>query len=242
MNELKGILSGIYSVAKVAQIGEILKDNIDLFGMEHFLLGIAIPRSLTRTSVIIEDNFPKAWRNYYDSNSLAKVDPIVRYCLNNNSSITWSELQEDSCSSVELNIFKEAKEKGLASGFSIPIHGSGNQFGILTMASSAIKTPDELFMPSIMAQTLVPAIQDAINRLVSHDMQERPSLTAREIESLKWASEGKSGWDMSKIMNCSERTIIFHMNNAREKLNANNRTQTIAKAIWLGYLEPSLDY
>ncbi|WP_137297603.1 LuxR family transcriptional regulator [Psychromonas sp. SP041] len=242
MNGLKCVLADIYLATKVEKIGEILKENIDLFAMEYFLLGVALPSSVTRTQVLIEDNFPKSWRNYYDSNSLVKADPIVRYCLNNHSSITWSELQEGSCSSIELNIFQEAKVNGLVSGFSVPIHGNRNQFGMLTMASSEIKTPDELFMPKIMAQAIVPAIQDAINRLVNPGLEEAPSLTPREIECLMWASEGKSGWDMSKIMNCSERTIIFHMNNAGKKLNANNRTQAIAKAIWLGYLEPSLDY
>lgn len=242
MNRLRDILSDFNSAIEIKQISEILQENIDLFDMDYFLVGITIPTSLTRTNIIIEDNFPKAWRNYYDSNSLVKIDPIVRYCLNNYSSISWSDFQEGCRSLVELNIFQEAKLNGLVSGFSIPIHGSGNQFGMLTMASSEIKNSDELFTAKIMAQAIIPAIQDMITRLVIPKMKEKPNLTPREIECLKWASEGKSGWDMSKIMNCSERTILFHMNNAGIKLNANNRTQAIAKAIWLGYLEPSLDY
>ncbi len=242
MQKLRSIILEITSVNEVTKIGQILKKNIKYFDMEYFLLGIGSPSSLTRTSIIIEDNFPKKWRDYYDLNCLAKIDPIVSYCLNNHSPITWAELQENSCSSAELGLFKKAKEHGLIAGFSIPIHSSGNQFGMLSMASASDKGADELFATQMKAQTVIPAIQDAYNRLTRPLSTIKPNLTPREIECLKWASEGKSGWEMSRIMDCSERTIIFHMNNAGEKLNANNRTQAIAKAIWLGYFSPSLDY
>ena len=57
------------------------------------------------------------------------------------------------------------------------------------------------------------------------------SLTEREIEILKWLTEGKSSWDIGKILSISERTVKFHVNNICVKLNAVNRTHAVAKAI-----------
>ncbi|MUK29133.1 hypothetical protein GNP44_03335 [Aliivibrio fischeri] len=89
-------------------------------------------------------------------------------------------------------------------------------------------------------QILIPSIQDIINGLINPISDRNVKLIPREVECLKWASEGKSGWEMSKILNCIERTISFHMSNIGTKLNSNNRTKSIA--ILLGYLLPSLEY
>ncbi len=56
-------------------------------------------------------------------------------------------------------------------------------------------------------------------------------LTERETEILTWLKEGKTSWDISKILSISERTVKFHVNNTLTKLNAVNRTHAVAKAI-----------
>ena len=53
-------------------------------------------------------------------------------------------------------------------------------------------------------------------------------LTLRENEVLKWIMEGKSTWDISKILNISESTVKFHIANIMKKLSAVNRTHAIA--------------
>ena len=72
---------------------------------------------------------------------------------------------------------------------------------------------------------------------VDSDIQSPPSktlnstLTQREQEILRWLKEGKSSWDIGKILNISERTVKFHVTNALVKLNAVNRTHAVAIAM-----------
>ena len=56
-------------------------------------------------------------------------------------------------------------------------------------------------------------------------------LTNREIEVLKWIKEGKSSFEVSVILNISERTVNFHCNNFLRKLDAVNRVQAVAVAL-----------
>jgi LuxR family quorum-sensing transcriptional regulator LasR len=65
-----------------------------------------------------------------------------------------------------------------------------------------------------------------------------PRLTRRELEVLNWAMAGKSSWEISKIISCSEATINFHMANVRQKFNVNTRQQAVVKAIGLGLITP----
>jgi LuxR family transcriptional activator of bioluminescence operon/LuxR family quorum-sensing transcriptional regulator LasR len=49
--------------------------------------------------------------------------------------------------------------------------------------------------------------------------------------------EGKTNWEISQILKVSERTIVFHMQNAMRKLGARNRVQAMATALSLRLIE-----
>lgn len=63
------------------------------------------------------------------------------------------------------------------------------------------------------------------------------SLTKREKECLSWTAGGKTSWEISVILGISESTATFHLRNAGVKLNANNRTHAVAKAMHEGLIE-----
>lgn len=61
-------------------------------------------------------------------------------------------------------------------------------------------------------------------------------LTKRERDVLAYVAEGKSDWEISKILSLSEGTVRTHVDNARRKLNAVNRTQAVAKLVRSGLI------
>ena len=63
------------------------------------------------------------------------------------------------------------------------------------------------------------------------DKQDIATLTEREIEVLAWLKQGKSTWEITQILNISESTVKFHINNSLSKLHASNRTHAVAIAI-----------
>ena len=69
-----------------------------------------------------------------------------------------------------------------------------------------------------------------------HWLPSDTQLTKREVERLRWASIGKTDKEISLILARSHATVRFHIQNAGEKLDAVNRSQTIFKAAQLGYL------
>ena len=65
-----------------------------------------------------------------------------------------------------------------------------------------------------------------------------PALTKRQQEVLFWIKEGKTAWDISKLLVVSERTVNFHLDNIFKKLEAVNRPHAVARAISYGLLAP----
>ncbi|WP_448650277.1 response regulator transcription factor [Pseudomonas fluorescens] len=55
-------------------------------------------------------------------------------------------------------------------------------------------------------------------------------LTRTELEVLRWASEGKTVWEISQIRAISEATVKFHLRNIYGKLEVTNRVQAMNEA------------
>jgi LuxR family transcriptional regulator, quorum-sensing system regulator BjaR1 len=66
---------------------------------------------------------------------------------------------------------------------------------------------------------------------------EGPKLTDRERDVLSWAGRGKTSSETADILKLSEMTVDTHVKNAIAKLDARNKTQAVAKCVWLGLID-----
>jgi DNA-binding CsgD family transcriptional regulator len=55
---------------------------------------------------------------------------------------------------------------------------------------------------------------------------------------LTWAARGKTSAEIASILGLSKRTVDFHLDNARGKLNAATRTEAVIKAATGRLIEP----
>jgi LuxR family quorum-sensing system transcriptional regulator SolR len=55
-------------------------------------------------------------------------------------------------------------------------------------------------------------------------------LTLKEREVLQWMSQGKTAWEIGRILAISERTVKFHLHNVYAKLDVANRAQAVNAA------------
>jgi DNA-binding CsgD family transcriptional regulator len=58
----------------------------------------------------------------------------------------------------------------------------------------------------------------------------KANLTERELDSLTWAARGKTSSEIALILGLTKRTVDFHIDNARLKLEATTRIHAAAKA------------
>jgi DNA-binding NarL/FixJ family response regulator len=72
-------------------------------------------------------------------------------------------------------------------------------------------------------------------QLAEHTGEE--SLTAREIEVLRWVGSGNRNRDIAEILCISEETVKVHIKHIMDKLGAKDRTQAIAIAVRRGIIQ-----
>ncbi|PLR60103.1 MULTISPECIES: response regulator transcription factor [Pseudomonas] len=83
-----------------------------------------------------------------------------------------------------------------------------------------MNAPKELLIPPY-------TVPNAVRRRLN--LAGKP-LTPAELEILRWASEGKTVWEISQIRTTSEATVKFHLRNIYGKLEVSNRVQAMNEA------------
>jgi DNA-binding CsgD family transcriptional regulator len=61
-------------------------------------------------------------------------------------------------------------------------------------------------------------------------------LSPRELTVLLWMKEGKTNWEIARIIGLTERTVRFHVGSIFEKLDVTSRTQAVARALGAGLI------
>jgi len=64
----------------------------------------------------------------------------------------------------------------------------------------------------------------------------RSRLSPRERECLELAFQGKTARETAQLLQCTERTVNYHLANAMNKLKVDNKMAAIQRACWLGAL------
>jgi LuxR family quorum-sensing transcriptional regulator LasR len=217
-----------------------LLDIAGAAGYEHVMYAVVHSRHAQYEHAFVQTNYSPEWRERYDAERFAYVDPTVGHCLISNLPIVWEP--EAFATKGGRVLYEEACAYGMRTGVTLPIHGPNGEVGLLSLASDA--APGAKFTREIahgMADlTLIRDYSFAASVPFSHPTggEEVPRLTRRELEVLNWVMAGKSSWEISMITRCSEATVNFHLANVRQKFNVNTRQQAVVKAIALGLLNP----
>ncbi|MFC5511915.1 LuxR family transcriptional regulator [Massilia jejuensis] len=209
-------------------------------GLEQMMYAVVHTRHAQYENAFVQTNYSAGWRERYDAEHFAYVDPTVSHCLTSTLPIVWQP--ETFATEGGRTLYEEACSHGMRTGVTLPIHGPNGEVGLLSLASDA--APGEKFAREIRRNmgelSLIRDYAFASSVAFAHPGggEPVPHLTRRELEVLNWVMAGKSSWEISMITRCSEATVNFHLANVRQKFNVNTRQQAVVKAISLGLLNP----
>lgn len=133
------------------------------------------------------------------------------------------------------NIYEEALKYEFKFGVIFPIYGSNGECGIYALFSQqegSKQFQNEIFQSIAQLALLKEYVFESSKKFLL--TKKKVHLTPREKEIIEWTLIGKSCWEISMILYCSETTINFHMNNIRNKFNVRTKQQIMVKAVTLG--------
>lgn len=130
-----------------------------------------------------------------------------------------------------------ARKHGVLGGLCLPVHDVAGVVATLTLATCQPVSIGSLEAASTQALLFSKYLHEACRPYVLQAQRgTAPGLSPRELECLRWASKGKTAWEIGRVLGISEHTAIFHLRNASTKLGTANRQQAVAKSIQLGFV------
>ena len=104
-------------------------------GFDRVLYRVVASRDAPFESAFLRSNYSESWRERYDRNGFAYVDPTVSHSLLSSLPLVWEP--GAFASSQQQTLYEEARMHGLRSGVTLPVHGPQGEFGVLSFASDA---------------------------------------------------------------------------------------------------------
>jgi DNA-binding CsgD family transcriptional regulator len=238
-DELFELIDRISSSEKLMEGHEVLKSALNGFGLDHVVyIAVNLPTE-KRASPLVAMTYSADWQKHYAQNDYVDIDPVVRAGIGGILPIDWATL--DRTHPTVRRFFGEAQEfKVGGQGLSIPVRGRHGEFALFSVTSQMPAREWERLKHRYMRDFMLLAYNFHSFALsaenIEQDEEYRDKLSFREAESLRWTAMGKSAWDTGQIMGVSERTVKFHLENARSKLQAMNTTHAVSKAISLNLI------
>lgn len=185
-------------------------------------------------------NYPREWIERYFEQGYEHIDPVVKQARQQRNAFAWTGEGQQKLRGTPLNrFFAEARDFDIGSGLTVPIRSGFGRTTALTFSTDAkgveaektVTSPTELV--ELIGLYFHARVEAQIRTAVGFPDH---TLSQREAECLGWAARGKTMAETAAIVGLTPRTISFHLENARQKLDASNVTQAVAMALRRGLI------
>lgn len=218
------------SAATVESLVELYRAAIRHFGFSHFIVTGLPSHGQRFENLVLERFWPEDWMTHYVSRDYVRRDPVAIASAMCRRPFTWEEarMHASASGSAGESIMREAADAGLKDGVCVPIPVRHALAGCISLAGEAPITQKDALEPvNVLSLTFAGRLQ----LLADHGRPKGLALSDREREVLTWVAEGKTAWEISRILGISESTVNKHVAGAIRKTGSVTRTQAAVKAL-----------
>lgn len=178
---------------------------------------------------------PAGFAEGHSDTDSGRRDPVMQHCRRSGWPLAW-----DRAFYIERGepaIWEEQADHGLRAGIAFAMHlPQGRHFFVGVDRREALSTGERLHAEVAELTLFAAYAQQAASVLlepVPESSVDRRALSRRELETLRWASAGKTAWETGRLLAISERTVVKRLANAAAKLACVRKQQAVAKALRL---------
>jgi LuxR family transcriptional regulator, quorum-sensing system regulator BjaR1 len=231
-------ISRIQSAATPAEVCRHLVSVTSQFGLVNLIAGTMPDAGITREQQwghVFLEGWPGDWTTRYIERDYVFVDPIIAFIRRTLQPFHWRDAPVlPGSEGVTHELFGEAGEHRLKAGFTVPLITLEGSIAAVSLGGEHVDIPP--YAVGMVSLVATYAMGRAMHFVTAEASRQKAALSRRETECLKWAAEGKSEWEISRILGISEHTAARHLVNAKTKLGTSNRVHTIAEAIRIGII------
>lgn len=182
--------------------------------------------------------YPVGWANYYESEQLYRLDPVVLNAFQRFHPYSWKSLSWEN--KTQQQFLRDAIDGGVGNqGLSVPIRGPHGEFALFSVSHTATDLEWAAFCDRNRSDMLLMGhfLHQAARRIMGVDHSAaRVNLSPRETDALALLGAGLNRGRAAEKLAISEHTLRVYIESARFKLGASNTTHAVAKAMSRGLI------
>jgi len=181
-------------------------------------------------------NYPAEWGGQYAEKRYEYVDPVALKLFRDRKGFFWDGKRfsdEGMLKGESGQVFHEGGEFGLREGYAYLISDLCGNTALTSFCADQVEHHPKMLPAMHLISLYMHGRYKEISR-TNPQPDETPMLTPRERECLRWASLGKTNWEISKILNVKETTIQTHIENAKRKFNVSSKMQAVIRSLQCG--------
>jgi DNA-binding CsgD family transcriptional regulator len=229
-------LSAAFSIIEETQdLDQAIANLRDLLKIDHVVYHSSKLGVSPSADPYIRLTYPAAWIKRYLQMGYVDIDPVLREGFRRALPFEWSDLKLQS--PAEASLFADALAHGIGPhGFSVPVLSKQGHRGLFSVSFSGSQ-PDWTRFLNATRHTLIQIANGIHRRVIAEAFgEDRPRLSTRELECLRWIASGKDATEIAVILNISPHTARDYLKSARYKLDCVTSAQAANKAVQIGLL------
>lgn len=185
-------------------------------------------------------NTPAAYRESFANLDDAKVDPVSQHCKHSHRPLVWD--QSTYVHAGQGAAWEHQAQHGYRTGIAVVHHLPNGRHMMFGLDRSAPLVPNSAEVTRALAAAQLfatYALEPAMRLLAPPELEPHKgsALSPRELEVLRWTMEGKTAWEIGRILGIAENTAIRHAHNASRKLGCSSKHHAVVKALRLGLIQ-----
>jgi DNA-binding CsgD family transcriptional regulator len=183
--------------------------------------------------------YPPGYESIAGNLDLARIDPVMQHLKTSHRPIAWNG--QTYRRQGQEAIWETISPFGYKTGISAVLHLPRGEHFAFGVARAEPLPKDQTKLAHLIGQIqLLTACACEVGMRVLRPQCESvvsTQLNQRERDCLLWTMEGKTAWEIGRIVCLSERTVAGLLGSATRKLECVNKQQAVVKALRLGLLD-----
>lgn len=229
--DVSAIVLALQSASVIEDVRQIAHRAFADYGFDGFMC-ITVPLAPDSAQLfVLHSNWPPQWMNYYIERGYQQNDPALKHVSETDEPFLSRDVPGMANDPIEAEIRAEKKAIGLEFELAIPVQIETDlRGGVFLYGPEEVTRKANRHELQLIAMALF-AVAHQFSTVGTNP------LTNRELEMLRWASEGKTTGVIAKIAGLTPRTVNTHFENAARKLGTENRLHTVVVAMKMKLLK-----
>ncbi len=236
LGQVEAFIRLVAAIANADDLADAMAAIAADLGFQYFAIIHHVDLTAAGATAIRLHNYPPRWAEHYEKNGLGVSDPVHRASHRTSIGFRWSRIPAlIKLTPRDRQMLERGRVEGIGDGFTVPANVPGEAFGSCSFANEEGQPVADAMLP------LAQLAGDYAFEAARHVWRVREGsgaarLTDRQRDCVLWAARGKTDWEISRILDVSEETVIRHIKLARERYGVEKRTSLAIRALFDGTL------